>query len=78
MTSPNDVPGFEKDIRPLFRETDREEMDFIFDLWDYEDVRAHADSILERLEDGTMPCDEEWPQEQIDRFRQWIDAGMPA
>lgn len=37
--------------------------------------------ILERLADGTMPCDEEWPDEQIDeqidQFRRWIEVGMP-
>lgn len=78
MTATNDTPGFERDIRPLFREIDREEMDYIFDLWSYDDVRAHAENILDRLADGTMPCDGEWPEEQIDLFRRWIDAGMPA
>lgn len=72
------VPGFARDIQPLFREIDREEMDYIFDLWKYEDVRTHAQNILERVEDGTMPCDEEWPQDRIALFRNWIDAGMPA
>ena len=53
-------------------------MEFAFDLWDYQDVRTHADDILERLEDGTMPCDDEWPQDQIELFRNWIAAGTPA
>jgi hypothetical protein len=51
---------------------------FAFDLWNYQDVRTNADDILERLRDGTMPCDEEWPEEQIERFSKWIEAGMPA
>lgn len=78
MTTASNTPGFERDIKPLFREDDREAMDFVFDLWDYNDVRNQAENILERLEDGSMPCDSEWPPEQIDLFRRWIDAGMPA
>jgi hypothetical protein len=72
------MASFEKDIKPLFREEDRDAMDYIFDLWKYEDVSQHADLILERIEDGTMPCDEEWPQERIDLLRRWIDEGKPA
>ena len=69
---------FEKDVKPLFRESDRQSMTFAFDLWSYDDVSAHADAILERLTDGTMPCDEAWPAEKIDAFRSWVSAGKPA
>jgi hypothetical protein len=69
--------GFETDVRPLFREHDRYEMDYVFDLWSYDDVRRYADSILERVEDGTMPCDEPWPDERIAVLRTWIAAGCP-
>lgn len=72
------TPGFAQDIKPLFREDDREAMNYIFDLWSYQDVSDNAQGILERLEDGSMPCDGEWPAEQIETFRRWIDAGMPA
>ena len=68
-------PGFERDIRPLFREGDVESMSFAFDLASYEDVHANAEAIYDRLADGSMPCDARWPAEQVDRFRQWIDAG---
>ena len=78
MTTTGNVPSFARDIKSLFRESDRNSMDFVFDLWDYQDVHTHAQNILERLEDGTMPCDEEWPQEQIALFRRWIDGGMQA
>jgi hypothetical protein len=78
MGTQDSVPVFAQDIRPLFREDDRDEMKFAFDLWDYNDVSANAEIILERLEDGTMPCDEEWPEEQIAQFRRWMEAGMPA
>jgi hypothetical protein len=78
MATGDSMPSFARDIRPLFRESDRESMDFAFDLWDYHDVSAHAEDILERLTDGTMPCDGEWPEEQVARFRRWVEAGMPA
>jgi hypothetical protein len=78
MTTQDSPPSFARDIRPLFRESDRESMDFAFDLWDYHDVSAHAEDILERLTEGTMPCDGEWPEEQVTRFRRWVEAGMPA
>lgn len=78
MTNTTGTPGFEQDIKPLFREDDRDAMDYIFDLWSYDDVSANADSILERLDDGSMPCDEPWPAERIDVFRNWISAGKPA
>ena len=67
--------SFVADIKPLFREQDRDAMDFVFDLWSYEDVKANADLILTRLEDGSMPCDREWSAEQIERFRSWIAEG---
>ena len=70
--------SFAKDIRPLFRDDpDVEAMkSFGLDLSACDDVRAQADSILARLEDGSMPCDEPWPQAQIDRFKQWMQDGM--
>ncbi len=67
--------GCEKDVRPLFRQVDREEMDFVFDLWDHAAVQANAGRILERLEDRTMPCDGEWSDENIQLFRTWIEQG---
>ena len=78
MTNASNSPGFAGDIKPLFRADDREAMNYIFDLWDVEDVRQNAEGILERLEDGSMPCDGEWAAEQIELFRAWISAGMPA
>lgn len=70
--------SFASDIRPLFREQDVDEMSWAFDLSAYEDVRAHAEEIHTRLSDGTMPCDAPWAPEDVERFRQWIDSGMPA
>lgn len=68
--------GFEHDIRSLFREKDRQRMEFAFDLWSYNEVKENADAILERLQDGDMPCDGAWPPEQIETFKRWIDGGM--
>ncbi len=70
--------SYERDIRPLFREEDISSMSMAFDLASYDDVRANADGILERLSDGSMPCDGPWPEEQVDLFRRWVDAGSPA
>jgi hypothetical protein len=28
------------------------------------------------VSDGSMPCDGAWPQEQVDLFRSWVQAGM--
>lgn len=70
-------PRFESDIRPLFRPGDMDAMSFAFDLASYDDVRANADEIYERLADGSMPCDASWPAEQVERFREWVDAGAP-
>ena len=69
--------SFAQTIRPLFREDDRASMDFAFDLWSYDDVRANAAMILERVEDGTMPCDEAWDDAKIQSFRDWVGAGFP-
>ena len=68
--------SFEQDIKPLFRQQDVDEMSWAFDLSSYDDVREHAEEIYERLSDGTMPCDGPWAPEGVERFRQWIDAGM--
>jgi hypothetical protein len=70
--------SFAADIRPLFRESpDIEAMkSFGLDLSSYDDVKTHADAIYERLEDGSMPCDGEWPKEQVAKFKQWMADGM--
>jgi hypothetical protein len=53
-------------------------MKFVFDLWSYDDVCAHADVILERVRNGSMPCDGVWPREYVEQFARWIEAGKPA
>jgi hypothetical protein len=72
--------SFENDVRPLFRERDRAAMLQVakFDLWERDDVAEHSQDILKRLEDGSMPCDQAWPEDRVGVFRRWIGAGMPA
>ena len=67
--------SFESDVKPLFRERDRQSMQSHFDLWSHDDVSRHADAILGRLRDGTMPCDSSWPQAQVDLFQRWAESG---
>lgn len=70
--------SFAQDIKPLFREfPDRASMLFMFDLHDYDDVRANADGILDSVRTGRMPCTGRWPQEDVQKFEAWIDAGHP-
>jgi hypothetical protein len=67
--------SFAEDIKPLFRSGDREAMEPMFDLWSHEDVSGHSDPILERLQEGSMPCDGAWPEEKVEMFRRWIESG---
>jgi len=69
--------SFERDIKPLFRDKDREAMEGAFDLWDYADVTANADAILAAVAEGGMPCDGPWPAEQVELFQRWVSAGLP-
>jgi hypothetical protein len=68
--------SFEQDIRPLFRDKDRQRMEWAFDLWRYEDVKENAPQILERVEAGDMPCDGPWTPVQLGMFRAWVNGGM--
>jgi hypothetical protein len=68
---------FDSDIKPLFRGKDRDSMLRAFDLWSYSDVQTHADAIVDRLKNGSMPCDGPWPAERIQLFERWIENGKP-
>ena len=69
------MPSFARDIRPLFRDTDVQEMRYAFDLSNYDEVKTHAQAIYDRLMDGSMPCDGAWAEDGIALFRQWMDEG---
>lgn len=73
--------SFAVDIRPLFREEDIECMQGMgVDLGDaaWMCVPANAQSVYERVADGSMPPDEAWSQENVSLFKSWMDAGCPA
>jgi hypothetical protein len=69
------MPSFSSDIRSLFRDKDVQAMRRAFDLSEYDDVKANAVTIHERLQDGSMPCDEPWPGDHVALFKQWMDEG---
>ncbi len=76
LPGPDETVSFAAHVKPLFREHDRKSMTFAFDLWSQDDVQAHAAGILERLRNGTMPCDGAWPEEKIEVFRRWTESGF--
>jgi hypothetical protein len=70
--------SYAANIRPLFTDrdiTDMKQAPKGFDLSSYEQVSARADLILQRLQDGTMPCYGPWPDPQVNLFAQWITDG---
>jgi hypothetical protein len=73
----SDGVGFERDIRPLFRDKDVESMSSAFDLSSYEAARANAARILATVAEGSMPCDGPWPAERLELSRGRVDAGCP-
>jgi CDGSH-type Zn-finger protein/truncated hemoglobin YjbI len=76
LPGPGEAVSFEAHIRPLFRERDRQSMSFAFDLWSVDDVRTHAAGILERLRDGSMPCDGAWAEDRVAVFQRWTESGQ--
>ena len=67
--------GYAKDIKPLFNERDRNHMEFMLDLWSYDDVTGNADAILDSVSNGRMPPGDPWPADRVDIFKQWIAGG---
>lgn len=74
----SDPVSYAADIKPLFRDKDRGAMLRHFDLWSFDDVREHAPAILDRLDEGEMPCDGAWPADRVDLFRRWVSHGTAA
>jgi CDGSH-type Zn-finger protein/truncated hemoglobin YjbI len=77
LPGPDETVSFEAHIKPLFRERDRTSMSFAFDLWSQAGVQQHAAGILDRLRDGSMPCDGTWPADRIEVFQRWTESGFP-
>ena len=76
LPGPDETLSFEANIKPLFREHDRQSMEFAFDLWSRDDVQAHAAEILAQLSSGTMPCDGAWPAARVAVFKRWTESGF--
>jgi len=82
-TSKKEVPmstlSFATAIRPLFRSYDIESMKPAgIDLSSYEEVRKHAGDIYARLSAKEMPCDGPWSDDDVRKFKEWVDSGMKA
>jgi hypothetical protein len=75
--------SFEADIRPLFTERDIEGMKKGFNLASYDEVKAHAPAIYDRLRGiggALMPPlpprgEGAWPQARIELFAKWMADG---
>jgi succinate dehydrogenase/fumarate reductase cytochrome b subunit len=69
--------GFAADIRPLFRDKDIKAMKPMgIDLSSYESVKKHVQDIYARLSAKEMPCDEPWSENNVQRFKEWMQSGM--
>jgi hypothetical protein len=77
------LTSFQTDIRPLFTERDIMAMKKAFDLASYDDVKAHAAAIYDRIRGiggAVMPPppprgEGPWSQAQIELFGRWISDG---
>jgi hypothetical protein len=72
----DETVSYEKHIKTLFRHRDRQSMKFAFDLWSYDDVKHNSHEILERVRNGSMPCDGAWPREKVAALDRWVTTGM--
>ncbi len=74
---PMSTLSFATDIRPLFRDKDIKAMKAIgIDLSSYEDVKKRAQHIYARLSAKGMPCDGPWSDNDVRKFKEWVDSGM--
>jgi len=79
------MTSYAADIRPLFTDRDIQGMSRAFDLADYDQVRAHAAAINDRIRGvggALMPPvpprgEGPWPQTHIDLFGKWVAEGCP-
>lgn len=77
--------SFEADIRPLFTQRDIQGMSKGFNLASYDEVKAHAAAILDRIGGiggAVMPPpppkgEGPWAQSRIELFAKWVADGCP-
>jgi hypothetical protein len=83
MTKLTKLTSLQADIRPLFTEQDIQGMIKGFNLASYNDVKAHAAAIYDRIRGiggAVMPPppprgEGPWPQSRIDLFANWMADG---
>ena len=63
------------DIRPLFGPRDRMAMINVCDLWSYDDVVSHAETIAERIAEGSLPGDHPLSDAKVSMFDRWVVEG---
>jgi hypothetical protein len=78
LPGPDEPVSYAKHVRTFFRPLDRDSMERSFDLWSYDDVKANAQPILDRVSEGTMPCDGAWPADRVEALKRWVDTGLSA
>ena len=79
------LTSFATDIRPLFTERDIQGMAKGFNLATYDEVKAHAAAIYDRIRGiggAVMPPppprgEGQLPQPRIDLFAKWLADGCP-
>jgi len=77
------LTSFQSDIRPLFKERHVHAMSKAFDLANYDDVKAHAAAIYDRIRGiggAVMPPppprgEGPWAQSRIELFAKWMAEG---
>jgi hypothetical protein len=77
--------SFEADIRPLFTQRDIQGMSKAFNLASYDEVKAHAAAIFDRIRGiggAVMPPpppkgEGPWAQSRIELFAKWVADGCP-
>lgn len=77
--------SFEADILPLFTQRDIQGMSKAFNLASYDEVKAHAAAIFDRIRGiggAVMPPppprgEGPWPQSRIGLFAKWVADGCP-
>jgi hypothetical protein len=80
------LTSFQTDIRPLFTDRDIHAMSKAFDLGNYDDVKAHAAAIYDRIRgicDAVTPPppprgEGPWPQSRIELFARWMSDGYQS
>jgi len=81
MNKDSGAPGFDTDIRPLFRPIDIEHMapfGVHLDQYSYMSDPSHAERVYGSIAAKKMPpeSDATWPDEHVRLLRAWIDAGL--